>query len=89
MPSKKKVNLRNVFFFSIINFLMGTNIACATTTTLPSLGNETVQTVALVTDGIKGFLLSFAGPYWLIVIVGFFALIVVALFAMMMKTLGG
>lgn len=90
MPSKKKVyDIKNVFLFSIISFLMGTNIAYATTTTLPSFGNETVQTINLVTDGIKGFLISFAGPYWLIVIVGFFALVVVSLFAMMMKVMGG
>ena len=88
MPSKKKVNLKNVFFLSIISFLLGTNIAYATTTTLPSFGNETVETINLVTDGIKNFLLSFAGPYWLVVIIGFFALIVVALFAMMMRTMG-
>lgn len=70
-------------------FTIASPVLATTTTTINGLGSETAQTVALVTDGIKNFLFYFAGPYWFIVIMGFFALIIIGIFAMLMKAMGG
>lgn len=91
MSIKKKVHSLSVIFASFI-FLSLFSIpafAVTTTTTLIGLGSETVDTVNLVTDGIKGFLINFSGPYFFIVIIAMVSLIILGMFRMMKDMLGG
>lgn len=81
-----------LLLITAIYFLMNINLTMAdvtTTTTLIGLGDETVQTVNLVSDGIRSFLVSFTGPFWLILIVAFFSLVLVGFFALIKDVLSG
>jgi hypothetical protein len=46
------------------------------------LGSETTDAIAQSTSGIKSFLFEFAPAYWLILIVAFFAIFIVSVFAL-------
>jgi hypothetical protein len=82
MSVKKKSLTVSLFLLSLIY----TNSALALNTTF---GNETEETVALVSDGIKGFLRGFAGPYIFIIVIAFFALLVIGIFALIKHILSG
>jgi hypothetical protein len=87
---KVKTNVSKLVFLilSATILSMSSQLVSATTTTTP-LGSETVQTVQLVTDGIKSFLSSFGGGFWFVLILAFCALFIVGIFALVKNVTGG
>lgn len=79
--SKKKLTVATALFLSFISILSSASAQ--------GLGSEAVNAVQLVTSGVKSFLTSVAGPYMLILIIAFFAILIVGVFGYAKQIMGG